>query len=164
MAIVVERRAHLQRITPSILDRLIAQEIGVIGSVRADTIAGLRESVIRNLTDLLNTRTAEEPVPPEFEQASASMLAFGIPDFTQYNLRMAADQNRLRRSMEAAIRLFEPRLAGVTVAAAPRSETEATLRFLIEGWLRVESDNEPVTFDSVLRVDTGRFSVQERRR
>src|SRR3954453_4830900 len=74
-----------------------------------------RAALCRDVAALLNTRRAEEAFDPDFEQATKSLLAFGVADFTSYNLKSSLDQERVRRSIEKAIRQFEPRLTQVVV-------------------------------------------------
>lgn len=91
----------------SFIDRLV-----VSGKINS----GIKAYLCRDLGDLLNTRRAEQDFDIAFEEASNSLLTFGIPDFTSYNLKNTADQEKIRISIERAIRQFEPRLARVKVS------------------------------------------------
>ncbi len=64
--------------------------------------------------------------------------------------------------MERVIRQFEPRLTKVTVALLdPGAEpVDRTLRFRIEGLLRVDPAPEPVAFDSAVEPATGNVEVK----
>ncbi len=94
----------------------------------------LKDSLRRDLTALLNTRRAEQDFDPSFEQATNSLLTFGVIDFTSYNLNSSVDQERVRQSIERAIRQFEPRL---TERQLCRS---SSLNPFIPSWLlRVEA-------------------------
>src|SRR5262249_26040982 len=120
----------------------------------------MKLALCRDLGALLNTKRTESDVPEDFEQANASLAAFGLPDFTSFSLKNPADQNRLRRAIEQAIRTFEPRLTPVEVTLTERNELDPILRFRVEALLRVEPSPEPVTFDTVLQSDTGHFLVE----
>jgi type VI secretion system protein ImpF len=146
------------RLRPSILDRLIAPKAtGVIGEHRLDSLEAFEAALQRDLIALFNTRTAREPVPPTYREAANSLLAFGLPDLAGQNLRLASEQNRLRRDIETAIRRFEPRLTGVTVTVDKWDEVKPYLRFHIEGYFRDEAGSQPVSFDTLLQSETGRF-------
>ena len=75
-----------------------------------------KAALCRDLSALLNTRRAEQDFDPAYEEATNSLLSFGIADFTSYNLKSGVEQEQVRRSIERAIRQFEPRLARVSVS------------------------------------------------
>jgi type VI secretion system protein ImpF len=119
----------------------------------------LRASLCRDLTDLLNTRRSDRDVDPSFDEAAKSLLMYGIPDFTQFDLKNSADQERVRISIERAIRLFEPRLTRVKVIPEPPNPLNPALHFLIEARLRDESDIEDVLFDATVLRESRRIAV-----
>ena len=119
----------------------------------------LRASLCRDLTDLLNTRRSERDVDPIYDEAVKSLLTFGIPDFTQYDLKNTVEQERVRVSIERAIRQFEPRLTRVRVIPEPPNPLNPTLRFQIEAKLRDEGDVEDVLFDATVVRESRRIAV-----
>jgi type VI secretion system protein ImpF len=135
--------------TLSLLDRLTEKE----GPL--DPWLGL----CRDLSALLNTRRSENDVDSSFEQATNSLLCFGIADFTAYNLKNDVDQEHVRLSIERAIRQFEPRLSHVTVSMDEPDPLKPVLKFQISAVLRFENPGEPVLFDVTLHRDARRFSV-----
>ena len=150
--------------TPSVLDRLITPKAkGEIGELRAGSLEALEASLRRDLSALCNTRTARQPVPPSYPEAATSLLAFGLPDLVGQNLRLTSEQNRLRRSIENAIRLFEPRLTAVSVTLETWDESKPYLRFHIDAYVKTDLGSRPVAFDTVFQSDTGRFLIQEQR-
>src|SRR4051794_13158224 len=101
----------------SLLDRLLET-----GPETADAAPGsleyrrkLEASICRDLTALLNSRRAEQDFDSSFQESTKSLLCYGIVDFTSFNLTSDLDQERLRTSIERAIRQFEPRLPSVNV-------------------------------------------------
>src|ERR1700688_4634277 len=101
----------------SLLDRLTDLEPDSKREARPrdwEEMRQLKVSLCRDLGALLNTRRAEADFPPEYEEATNSLLSFGVADFTSYDLKGGGDRERVRRSIERAIRQFEPRLARVT--------------------------------------------------
>lgn len=152
-------------VVSSVLDRLTsAPASGTIGSVRPGTLAALSLSIQRDIESLLNTRREETLVPSGYPASAASLLNFGLPDLSVYPLKTASGQNRLRRDIEAALRVFEPRLAGVSVALEGWDEVKPVLRFRVEAVLKVEPSPEPVVFDTEFSLESGQFSLKGRRR
>jgi type VI secretion system protein ImpF len=145
----------------SVLDRLISPSSGVeIGSIRPGSPKALRLSVERDLNALLNTRRATGLIPDEFQAASASLLNYGLPDISSYNL--GGDPQGLRRDIETAIRAFEPRLSGVTVTVEDWDRFSPVLKFHIKATLRTGSDTEGVSFATVFQADLRTISVRAR--
>jgi type VI secretion system protein ImpF len=152
-------------VTTPILDRLTARPYrGTIGSIRPGTVAALYLAVQRDLEILLNTRRAEQPVPAGYQLCSSSLLNFGLPDLSLYSLRISSEQHRLRKSIDAAIRFFEPRLSNVSVFLNGWDEKRPVLRFRVEATLKAGAAFEPVVFDTEFRLDSGRFGVKGRLR
>lgn len=119
----------------------------------------LERSLCRDLTDLLNTRRAEQDFDASYEEATNSLLSFGIPDFTSYDLKNTIEQERVRGSIERAIRQFEPRLARVRVSLEKPDVDRPMLRFQVEAQLRDGADTEDVVFDATLQRDSRRIAV-----
>jgi type VI secretion system protein ImpF len=124
-----------------------------------ETLRELKASVCRDLAGLLNTRRAEEDFDPGYKEASNSLLTFGVVDFTSYNLKHTIEQERVRRSIERAIRLFEPRLSQVAVTLEEPDPLRPMLHFQIAAVLHTQSATEDVLFDATLNRDSRRVSV-----
>jgi len=144
----------------SVLDRLTDLEPE---STTEAPMSGWREmreiktALCRDLSELLNTRRAEADFDPEFEEATNSILTFGVTDFTAFNLKNRIDQERVRLSLERAIRQFEPRLTRVTVSVEPADPLKPVLRFEISATLRAAG--EAILFDAALYRDSRRVVV-----
>jgi type VI secretion system protein ImpF len=153
-------------ITPTVLDRLLDDRPMVTREPNPDrfqTLSQLRRSVTRDLEALLNSRQeALEELPSEFEEVNRSLLTYGLPDFTALGPRSANDRNRVRRSIEQTIALFEPRLERVRVTLLPARDHDQSIRFHIDALLRVEPAPEPITFDAVLQLNTQQYTVRRR--
>ena len=122
-------------------------------------VRALKQSLCRDLTDLLNTRRAAEDFDPSLEHATNSLLTFGVVDFTSLNLTSAVDRERVRCSVERAIRQFEPRLTGVTVALEEVNASNPVLRLYIEAAMKAGSSREPVSFTATLSRSSRRITV-----
>ena len=154
------------KITPSVFDRLIDYEpqkkSGEVPASRQKNLRELKQSVKRDLEWLLNTRQNAEGVPDGLKELKNSLAAYGLPDFTALNPKNMHHQIELRKKLEDAIGIFEPRLTNVTVRLEPTvHEGERALRFRIDAHLRVEPTPEPVTFDTVLQLLSGEYIVKE---
>ncbi len=152
------------RITPSVLDRLLDDEPGASQEApasRQKTLRQLKDAVKRDLEWLLNTRQLVGGIPPELPETCNSLAAYGLPDFTNINAKSQKDQVAMRRTIEMAISLGEPRLEDVVVTITEMKRTDLVLRFHIAAKLRVEPAPEPVTFDTVLQMGSGQYEVKE---
>jgi type VI secretion system protein ImpF len=154
-----------QKLLPSVLDRMLDDEPQASteswdSPVR--NVTQLKRAVRRDLEWLLNAKRLAAKLPDDLRQADQSLLTFGLPDFTSSSLNSGQDQALLRRTIEEAIERFEPRLTHVKVLLEPGREFDRAVRFRIDAMLRVEPDPEPVTFDSVLELNTKAFVVQDR--
>jgi type VI secretion system protein ImpF len=134
------------RMEPSLLDRI----------TDGDAKASLR----RDLAALLNNRCQERDWHTVFEQAAASVLEFGVVDFTSYNLNSSIDQERVRCSIERAIRQFEPRLARVVVTLVQLEPLHPVLNLRIEAELAGGDRLEPISIDGALDRASRRILVQ----
>jgi type VI secretion system protein ImpF len=154
------------RITISVLDRLVDTEPGVTQEAPASRQKNLRDlkaAVKRDLEWLLNSRQIVGGIPSELKETSNSLAAYGLPDFTGVSLKNVAEQAFVRRTIERAISVFEPRLEDVMVILIPGGKGEQVMRFRIDARLKVEPAPEPVTFDTLLQLDNGQYVVKEDR-
>ena len=158
------RPAHEPHLLPSLLDRLLDDRPGVTSEPvanRAQNLRALKSSVARDLEALLNTRQeALDALPEGFAELHRSLLTYGLPDFTSFNLGATDDRQRVRRCLEETVTTFEPRLARVRVAIEPTRPHERVLRFRIDAMLRTDPSPEPVMFDMVLQLNTQAYIVQ----
>lgn len=152
------------RVTPSVLDRLLDYEPEVTReppASRPKSLRLLKAALRRDLEWLLNTREVNRYLPAELAEVQKSVAAFGLPDFSNASARNPSDLIGLRKQLESAIARFEPRLEDVTVSLEPVSETDRAIKFHIDAQLRVDPAPEPITFDSVLQLGKGEFTLKE---
>lgn len=153
---------------PSVLDRLIDGEPGQRRETspgRTQVLQQMKQSVGRDLQHLLNTRCRATGWPAGLRELARSLVAYGIPDCVGINTGSREQQEQLRQMIRDAVETFEPRLSGVRVTIADTDDpADRTLRFRIDGMLRVDPDPEPVTYDSRLDATHGDFFVQGVRR
>jgi len=73
---------------------------------------GLMQSVQRELVRLLNTRRSASHI---LAPSKATVLDYGIPDFSSYSAASPTDRQTLSSLISSAIAAFEPRLQSVRV-------------------------------------------------
>jgi len=150
-------------ILPSLLDLLIGETEGEQAVLEAQSLRDLEASVARDLEDLLNTRMeAMDDMPDELPATQASLMTYGLPDFTTVDLTNTPDKRRVQSAIEAAIRRFEPRLTDVRVSLTEDSASTYSRRlgFRIVGTLRVYPRPPESTFDTWLEVASQHYEVR----
>lgn len=160
----MSRIDHDQPLVPSVLDRLLDDDPGNSREPpkrRHQVLRELKQSVRRDLENLLNTRWRCISWPPDMDQLDLSLVNYGIPDFTGIRFASANARDDLRKIIETVVRRQEPRFKRITVAlVADRDALDRTLRFRIDALLHAEPAPEPVVFDTTLETTTGDFEVK----
>jgi len=153
-----------QLLLPSVLDRLIDHDPQVSHEAsrnRSQLLRDLKQAVRRDLENLLNTRIRCVPYRYEFKELKQSLVNYGIPDLTGLSLGGPKEREEFRRTIQAVIRQFEPRLKKLEVRIIDQADTiERTIRFHIEAVLQAEPAPEPIAFDSTVRLTTGSVDVK----
>jgi type VI secretion system protein ImpF len=127
----------------------------------AQSVRDLKRALRRDLEWLLNTRRIAQLAPEGFTELARSVYHYGLPDITSLAAESVSARDWLRRQVEEAIMLFEPRLASVRVTVATTGEEgRRELRFVIDALLRMEPSPEQVMFDTVLEVTSATFEVR----
>ena len=149
----------------SLLDRLIDHEPQASRDApkgQTQILAELKQSVRRDLENLLNTRQRCLELPEDLAELGRSLVNYGIPDFTGSGMGAAKGPQDICRLLKEAIVRYEPRFKRVNVQLLDNAESlDRTLRFRIDTVLRVEPVSERVVFDSTLQPGTGTFEVRE---
>ena len=148
----VPKRQSLQR---TILDRLVDDDPASSG-LSDQHVKGLKESVRRDLENLLNTRRRSVGWSPDLTELDNSLANYGIPDFT-----VEENVGRFINEIQGAIRRFEPRFKSVKVTLLDnKDEEDRVLRFRIAGMLHAEPAPEPTVFTTEMEPTTGTFEVK----
>jgi len=150
-------------VTLSVLDRLVdgdpsAQHDPAI--TWAQSFREVKAAVRRDLEWLLNTRQTPEPADDDLALASKSVFNYGLPDVTTLTVQSAGDRSRLLRMLEATVARYEPRIQDPRVFVDNVAPGSRTLRFRIDGMLRVDPAPERVSFDTVLELSSGQYEVK----
>ena len=110
--------------------------------------AGLKASIAREVSRLLNTRTSL--AADELGRRPRSTLDYGLPDLTRFWPADDDSENELARMMEATIVAFEPRLAAPRVTIQRVPGRRRALRAVVDGSIALDDMVEPVTFPVLL--------------
>jgi type VI secretion system protein ImpF len=142
----------------SLLDRLIDDKDNPLPTMRASSTNYFKDSVRRDLEWLLNTRAPIEA--PHGKESEHSLYTFGLPDISSISVLSYRDRQVLTKAIQSAIVKFEPRIQNPRVVLVTASDQRVqSIRFIIEGVLRMEPNPEPVAFDTVLDLSSGEYKM-----
>ena len=152
-------------VVPSLLDRLIDDEPDEARD-RPKSLAArlneLRAGVLRDVTNLLNTRKRVPSLPTGLGDLVPSSVDYGILDFVGADLGSGPQRDEFRRSVEEALRVYEPRFKTVRVHLLENADArDRTLRFRVDALLHADPVPEQLVFDSIADPSTGGFDVGE---
>jgi len=154
-----------KKLRPSILDRLIDNDPGNIVEKDPDQhqkLKQLRDSVRRDLENLLNTRFRMLEPPDEYTELHKSLLNYGLPDLATVNISDSMKRKEFIEHLETILIEFEPRFKTVKVNYMENSDSlDRSLRFRIDATLYADPSPEIVVFDSILEPVTRTVNVEE---
>jgi type VI secretion system protein ImpF len=143
----------------SILDRLNGDDdLGILGG-RTSDIVYVRQAVLRDVENLLNTRRNIMIPSESFGYLSDSLYVYGLEDFVSRNPRSPEVRKALKSSIEKTIARFEPRLIHTGVAFNPEEGNEQNLCFTVKATLNVNPVHEPISFDTWFSVNRGEYRI-----
>jgi type VI secretion system protein ImpF len=155
----------IKNVQQGLLDRLIDLEPEnrfEVPMSRAESLRQLRLAVKRDLEWLLNSTRMPIEVPESCAEVDKSVLFYGLPDISSVSIADLSQQQRLQRSLEAAIEQFEPRLSRARVTSRERFRaTNQSITFHVEAMLMIDPAPERISFDTVLEISKGAYSVKE---
>jgi type VI secretion system protein ImpF len=147
----------------SILDRLLDHDPAVASEPVQDrhSVRQIKDAVIRDLENLLNTRRQILEPSPEYHEVQNSLYMYGLQDFTLKNPASPMVKQKLRRTIERTISNFETRLKNVTVQIEAPNQNVRDMRFRITAILVIEPISEPVIFDTYFDVSRGEYRIEK---
>lgn len=153
-----------QPLVPSVLDRLIDEqpdETREPARMRGQMLHDVRNSIRRDLENLLNTRFRCLSWPDDLTELDRSLVSYGIPDVAGANLASESGRRQFLKIVEQTIRNFEPRFKSVRVEFLENADDlDRTMRFRIDAMMYAYPAPEPVVFDTAMEPATGEFSVE----
>jgi len=143
------------QVTLSVLDRLVdldPRSSTEASLSRSETVRRLKAAVRRDMEWLLNSRRIALPPDLALQELNQSVYVYGLPDLSSVSLASYAEQDLLLKSIEKALRIFEPRLINVEVTQIKDEAKKYIQRldFKIEGLLMMDLAPEAISFDTSL--------------
>jgi type VI secretion system protein len=129
----------------SLLTRIRQPEFAVARRTISD--AETRDSVLRHLKMICETRAGTMLTCPDYGTATVSEMVHSFPDAIA----------EMARAIRHTIQSYEPRLQNVKLTHMPAEDL--TLRYEISGYLVTDGAKVPVQFETSLD-DTRRLSVR----
>jgi type VI secretion system protein ImpF len=117
----------------------------------------LKDSVRKEIMRLLRTRCPGIRWPAD--ERDRTVLDYGIPDFSWMSAVNGSDLEQLAQTLTQAIKAYEPRLLNVTVTVGPSGQSQSEVVSTNSGDLPVGSLTEPVTFEILLGLKSGRADL-----
>lgn len=156
-------------LTLSVLDRLLNSGEDAAAPPgqrpRAHTLSDLKAAVRRDIENLLNTYRRAESWPTALKELETSILAYGATDLVSDNLSTPALRRRAVAALEDALRQWEPRFTRLEATMLENADpADRSLRFRINGEIRVDPSTEPVSFDTVVDPASNVVQVVNRSR
>ena len=144
-------------ISLSVLDRL--SDAGEKPTTYAASVRALKESIRRDLEELLNTRRPPAAVLEGFEQAARTVLNYGLAELSSLTPSSTHGAKEVQHAVERCLAEFEPRLRDVTVEVLRREQTAREIRLHIEAKIPMRPSAAAVSFDTMLDLTSGLYSV-----
>lgn len=154
-----------KKLRPSILDRLIDNDPDNNFEKDSDQhqkLKYLRNSVRRDLENLLNTRLRIVEPANEYTELKKSLLNYGLPDLATVNISDKIKQKEFIDHLQSIVIDFEPRFKSVKINYVENANSlDRSLRFRIDATLYADPSPEIVVFDSILEPITRTVNVEE---
>ena len=155
----------VKNVQQGLLDRLVDLEPDNRNEAplsRVESVRQLRLSVKRDLEWLLNSTRMPIEIPESCGEIENSVLFYGLPDLSSISVQNSSAQTGLQRSLEKAIETFEPRLTKARVTARGKYRaTNQSVTFHVEAILLMDPVPERFSFDTVLELSKGAYTVKE---
>ena len=139
------------------LDRLTIVDEGTV--TRASSLRTFRDSLKRDLEWLLNTRQPPIEGIDRYTHARKSVIHYGLIDTSSLSTSSSTDQRKLQQAVAECITRFEPRLTDVNIVISGSEAKRRQMRFHIEAQIILDPAPEPISFDTVLDLTSGEYTV-----
>ncbi len=158
-----------ERLQPSLLDRLTDDNPGDLKEsreTRVIDISHLREIIQRDLSWLLNTHNIENTFDTDaYPHVADSVVNFGLREVSgEYSNLERSDL--IRRSIERAISVYEPRIVEGSVDVSLRAEEDGN-DMVVSLSIHADMWAQPIPLELFLRsqvdVTTGEITVERGR-
>lgn len=144
---------------PTLFERLLA-EPSDHDNISHWNIQELKNSVARDIEELLNTRSIHFDQLDSFPHAKKAIINFGILDFVGLSTANPLHRDQICKAIQETICNQETRLSHVQVLMHIDSDHVGSLLLTIRGVLNLQPISEPVIFDAVLNPSTQQYSIR----
>src|SRR5438270_13230828 len=104
-----------QLVMPSLLTRLLDASSMHTAAQEGLSVGQMVDAVRADLEDLFNTRQSGVVVPKQLTQTQNSIVTYGLPDMTYFDVRNRTQCEKISQMIITLINRFEPRLRSVRV-------------------------------------------------
>lgn len=133
----------------SLLDRLLDTD---------NDIKNTKLSILQDLTHLLNTKV-NLIIPDSLSEVKDSIAAYGLPNFSMMEGSTQNISDSIKKSIEDALALHEPRLKNISVDLT--NVAKYSINFTINATFLVEPDPIQIKFDSNYQPNLQQFKVKD---
>jgi type VI secretion system protein ImpF len=155
---MAQQKQHVQL---SIFDRLLEDsEFNALGGSVSD-IHVVRNAVLRDVENLLNTRRTIYKPPESYTYLKQSLFVYGLEDFVAKNPKNIQVRKVLKASIQDTLTKFEPRLRDVSVEMKEDDGISRNLCFIIRAILYADPIQEPICFDTWFSVSRGEYKIRD---
>jgi type VI secretion system protein ImpF len=146
---------------PSIISRLIDPESAGTAMMTGYTVEQMKNAVVEDLNELLNTVHTARDVPEEFPEVRDSILSYGLPDLASVEAISPEQRAGIGKAIERAVKRFEPRLKNVRVTLIKPEEDaiRRSIKFRVDARLTVDPAPD-VAFDTILEMGSTTYVVK----
>jgi type VI secretion system protein ImpF len=123
----------------------------------------LRDSVQRDLNNLLNSRVRFISPAKDLKDVQDTVINYGLPDLTSQELSSEQGKREFAAWVERSIKRFEPRFKRVVVTPVATKNNPGGLKFRVDAVLYADPAPEDVSFDSIINPLTQTISLSEAR-
>ncbi|HEY4047194.1 MAG TPA: type VI secretion system baseplate subunit TssE [Acidobacteriaceae bacterium] len=151
-------RTNQMPVMQSVLDRL--SERPEWPGTHTASVRMLKESIRRDLEELLNTRRQLTKELEGYEAARSSVINYGLEDLNSITPLSRVNAQELQRAVQRCIAEYEPRLLDVSVTVEGGGDLlHREVRLHIEATIPVYPSAEIVSFDTMLDLASGTYSI-----
>jgi type VI secretion system protein ImpF len=151
--------------SPGLFDRLDADDGHALATAhrgRSRAFEECRQSIMRDLESLLNTRSALlSPTLALYPAVSGSVVNYGLIDFADMCMTSDIDRQQICTAVRQAIERHEPRLHKVVVTLRPKKGTINRVEFMIAAQFKNALHAGPMSFNAVFRPSLQQYSIEE---
>ena len=155
----------MDQFSPGLFDRLAEPASPAPSNrqrARSQALQRCRQSIMRDLVALLNTRSAMRPdALKPYPAVADSVVNYGLIDFAGMCMTSDSDQQQICTAVRRAIEQHEPRLYKVEVNLRPKKHAINRVEFEITAELKGAVGGEQLVFGAVFRPSLQQYAIED---